>query len=118
MDASSESLDALLDPLPPVPFAHRVQSGSGAVCMGDYWIPNVSNLADAVFQLGRFMNFDEPRPVGPSWDRGLNPAAAGYWEKELGFAPIDPALEWPLVNSVSASGAGSFRPAQKVRRVR
>lgn len=66
------------------------------VCHGHrIWVPNRTQLVDYVIHLGRLLNFDEP-PPGKGY-AGYNREAIEWWRRELDYGPLDPSLEFPVI---------------------
>ncbi len=88
------------DPL--FPFAPHISHESGAVCTGGAWgaAQGTWLVANLVIHVMKLVNFDEPFTEG-----GLNGHAVRYARRELDGQPLNPGLDYPVMDErVTHSG--------------
>lgn len=79
----------------PLPYSHRVNPSTGAVCIGPGWERARGNmlLAHLVVHVARLINFDEPVNA----ELGYSRAAHEFWRRVLGWRPYLPDLVYPVL---------------------
>lgn len=90
-----------------VPFAPHVHEHSGAVCLGPAWNDAAGNwlLPNLVVHVMKLANYDEPCTRD-----GFSLAAIAYARSTLRGRPLDPGLDYPVVDErVTHSGSGPLR---------
>lgn len=104
------------DPL--FPFAPHISHESGTVCTGEAWgaARGTWLLANLVVHVMKLANFDEP-----CTEHGLNGHAVRYARRELDGQPLNPDLDYPVMDErVTHSGTppvvsgGLFRRSSQV----
>jgi hypothetical protein len=92
----------------PVPWSPHVDP-SGVVCIGKGW--NSRLTAHLAIHVMRLVNFHEPPPADGY--AGYNAEAIAWWKTVLGYRPLYPDLEYPVVPAALTHGSepqgASFR---------
>lgn len=98
----------------PLPWSPHFHPSSGLVCLGDGWSHRRGHMlaAQLIVHVARLLNFDEPERSGEYG--GWNFAAANYWRTVLKKRPLNPDLEYPVLDARVTHGVdelgGVFSP--------